>query len=51
MVQFCGSSVHMPLLQNWLLLQSVPQLPQLRSLVSVSTHEPLHDVLPAAHCS
>ena len=46
-----GSTVHMPLLQNWLALQSVPQLLQLRSSLRVSTHEPEHAVLPAAHMS
>jgi hypothetical protein len=41
----------MPLEQNWFELQSVPQKPQLRTSVEVSTHEPEHAVFPPAHIS
>ncbi len=44
-----GSNVQVPLLQNWFELQSVPQAPQLRPSVRVSTHELEQAVLPAPH--
>ncbi len=49
--QLAGSNAHAPLVQNWFELQSVPQLPQLRASVRVSTHEPEQAVLPAPHMS
>lgn len=47
--QFAGSSVHAPALQNWFELHRVPQLPQLRPSVRVSTQEPAQATLPFAH--
>jgi hypothetical protein len=34
-------------MQAWLLVQAVPQVPQLVALLMVSTHEPLQLVSPA----
>ena len=45
--QLVGKSVHMLLLQNWFELHSVPQLPQLRLSVRVSTQEPEQALFPA----
>lgn len=46
-----GSSAQVPLLQYWFELQSVPQKPQLRSSVFVSTHEPEQAVRPPEQVS
>ena len=49
--QRAGRTVQVELLQNWVELHRVPQLPQLRPSVRVSTHEPEQAVFPAAHTS
>jgi hypothetical protein len=38
-----------PLLQTWPWAQRLPQVPQLKTLVAVYVHEPLHTVAPPGH--